>query len=229
MRRATELHAPLLRGCERGLGADRDHLPFGLSVAPRCRQRGPNGRPILRQACREGLQRSNTAVARFQQPSVELANRVLRAVATQAIGTHEHREPGSQAVLQRRAAQLGTGHAEPRRQHPNHHTGRRLAAADHLLHQGGPGGGRGDLIAVGGVKTGIDRFAAKGRQTSIRARQERAKQQATHLAPVITEAQAGGATTLQAIADALTARGLTAPRGGRWTPTAVKRVLARTS
>jgi hypothetical protein len=81
---------------------------------------------------------------------------------------------------------------------------------------------------VGSVKTGIDRFAAKGRQTSIRTRQERAKQQATDLAPIIAEAQVSGATTLQAIADVLTARGLTAPRGGRWTPTAVKRVLART-
>ncbi|BAQ49245.1 resolvase domain-containing protein (plasmid) [Methylobacterium aquaticum] len=78
------------------------------------------------------------------------------------------------------------------------------------------------------MKTGIDRFAAKGRQTSIHTRQKRANQQATYLAPIIAEAQAGGASTLQAIADVLTARGLTTTRGGRWSPTAVTRVLAWT-
>lgn len=78
------------------------------------------------------------------------------------------------------------------------------------------------------MKVGLDRFADKGRETSIRVRQERAKQQAVDLAPIINEIRAEGATTLQAIADGLSARGLTASRGGRWTPTAVKRVLSRT-
>jgi hypothetical protein len=77
------------------------------------------------------------------------------------------------------------------------------------------------------MKVGLDRFADKGRETGIRVRQERAKQQAVDLAPIIDEIRAEGATTLQAIADALNARDLTAARGGRWTPTGVKRVLAR--
>ncbi|TNC06535.1 resolvase [Methylobacterium terricola] len=77
------------------------------------------------------------------------------------------------------------------------------------------------------MKVGFDSFADKGRATSIWVRQERAKQQAVDLAPIIDEIRAEGATTLQAIADALSDRGLTASRGGRWTPTAVKRVLSR--
>ena len=77
------------------------------------------------------------------------------------------------------------------------------------------------------MKTGIDRFAAKGRQTSIRVRQERAKQRAAELAPLITELQAGGVTTLQAIAAALNARGIPTARGAMWSPVQVQRVIAR--
>lgn len=76
------------------------------------------------------------------------------------------------------------------------------------------------------MKTGVDRFADKGRQTSIRVRQERARQRAAELAPVITELQAGGAATLQAIADGLNRRGVMTARGNSWTPTQVRRVLA---
>ncbi len=43
------------------------------------------------------------------------------------------------------------------------------------------------------MKTGIDRFAVKGRETSIRVRQERAKRRAAELIPVIAALQAGGA------------------------------------
>jgi hypothetical protein len=79
----------------------------------------------------------------------------------------------------------------------------------------------------GVMKTGIDRFAAKGRETSIRVRQERAKRHAADLAPVIAEVQASGATTLQAIAAALNARGIPTARGGSWSAVQVQRVLAR--
>jgi hypothetical protein len=80
---------------------------------------------------------------------------------------------------------------------------------------------------MGSMKTGIDRFAGKGRQTSVRVRQERAKRRAADLAPVIAELQAGGVTTLQAMAEALNARRVPAARGGSWSAVQVSRVLAR--
>lgn len=77
------------------------------------------------------------------------------------------------------------------------------------------------------MKTGIDRFAGKGRQTSIRVRQERARQHAADLAPVITEIRAAGVTTLQAIAAELNTRGIPTVRGGAWSAVQVSRILAR--
>jgi len=79
------------------------------------------------------------------------------------------------------------------------------------------------------MKTGVDRFASKGRQTSIRVRQERARQRAAELAPIIAELQAGGVTTLKAIADALNERGIPTARGGRWSAVQVSRVIAWTA
>lgn len=79
------------------------------------------------------------------------------------------------------------------------------------------------------MKTGVDRFAAKGRETSIQVRQERAQRRAAELSPIIAEVQASGATTLQAIAAALNARGIPTARGGSWSAVQVQRVLARTA
>ncbi|TNC09030.1 resolvase [Methylobacterium terricola] len=78
------------------------------------------------------------------------------------------------------------------------------------------------------MKTGIDRFAEKGRQTSIRVRQQRAVHHAAELAPVIAEVRSAGTTTLQGIAVALNERGIPTARGGRWSAVQVSRVLART-
>ncbi len=77
------------------------------------------------------------------------------------------------------------------------------------------------------MTTGLDRFTAKGWETSIRVRQERARQRAVDLAPVIAELQASGATTLQAIAAALNERGVPTVRGGEWSAVQVSRILAR--
>ena len=76
------------------------------------------------------------------------------------------------------------------------------------------------------MRTGIDRFAGKGRETSIRVRQERARRHAADLAPVIAELRAGGATTLQAIAMGLNQRRIPTPRGYRWSAVQVRRVIA---
>jgi hypothetical protein len=54
-----------------------------------------------------------------------------------------------------------------------------------------------------------------------------ADQKAANVLPVIREVQGAGVTTLQGIADALTARGVKTPKGATWTATAVRRVLAR--
>jgi DNA invertase Pin-like site-specific DNA recombinase len=48
---------------------------------------------------------------------------------------------------------------------------------------------------------------------------------ASNTLPIIRELRAAGCTTLQRIADALNARGIDTPRRGRWTATAVRRVL----
>jgi DNA invertase Pin-like site-specific DNA recombinase len=50
---------------------------------------------------------------------------------------------------------------------------------------------------------------------------------ARNVLPVIREVQAGGATSFQAIAEALNARGMQAPRGGDWQPTTVRNIINR--
>ncbi|MGI8449925.1 MAG: recombinase-like helix-turn-helix domain-containing protein [Streptosporangiaceae bacterium] len=46
--------------------------------------------------------------------------------------------------------------------------------------------------------------------------------------PVIDAIRAAGVSSLAGVAAALNDRGVASPRGGRWTATAVRRVLART-
>jgi DNA invertase Pin-like site-specific DNA recombinase len=64
------------------------------------------------------------------------------------------------------------------------------------------------------------------RRASLAVRQAKARALAADLAPVIAELQATGATSLNGLAKALTARGIPTAKGGdRWTPTGVARVL----
>ncbi|MGB8606495.1 recombinase-like helix-turn-helix domain-containing protein [Bradyrhizobium sp.] len=44
---------------------------------------------------------------------------------------------------------------------------------------------------------------------------------------MINEVRRAGATTLREIADALNARGISTPRGGKWYAASVRNVLAR--
>lgn len=69
----------------------------------------------------------------------------------------------------------------------------------------------------------------KARAAGVMARLANADDQARLLAPVIAELRAAGATSLHQIAAALDARGITTARGAKWTATAVRRVLARSS
>ena len=69
---------------------------------------------------------------------------------------------------------------------------------------------------------------AKHRALSAAARQREAGDRAADLAPTIAELQAGGATSLRAIAAGLNERDIPTARGeGEWTATQVMRVLER--
>jgi len=81
-----------------------------------------------------------------------------------------------------------------------------------------------------GVKLGGDRGGrapASARKAALEARQRIASDRASDIAADIEDIRKGGATSLQAIADALNARSIPAPRGGAWQPTQVLRVLKR--
>jgi hypothetical protein len=69
--------------------------------------------------------------------------------------------------------------------------------------------------------------AYKGAQVSAVVRTAAAQKWAADIVPVIKSVQAEGATTLMDIAKALNGRGIAAPRGGRWSPVQVSRILAR--
>src|SRR5690242_15286825 len=76
-------------------------------------------------------------------------------------------------------------------------------------------------VALGGPKL---RQARKAAEVSIKANAER---HAANVLPIIREVRRAGATTLREIADALNARGVATPRGGRWYATSVSNVMAR--
>jgi DNA invertase Pin-like site-specific DNA recombinase len=67
--------------------------------------------------------------------------------------------------------------------------------------------------------------AARGHAVAaVKAQADRA---AGNVAPIIAEIRRSGATTLRQVADALNARGVPTPRGGRWHAMSVRNVLAR--
>ena len=69
-------------------------------------------------------------------------------------------------------------------------------------------------------------LASKGRSASAVVRQARSQNRAGDLAPILTALQAGGVTTLTALAEALTARGIPTARGmSTWSAMQVSRVL----
>lgn len=81
-----------------------------------------------------------------------------------------------------------------------------------------------------GVKLGGPVTYALGdaeRAKATAAKQAKAREHATLVKPVIEELKDGGATTLRALAEGLNLRGVAAPRGSVWTPTAVWRVIQR--
>jgi DNA invertase Pin-like site-specific DNA recombinase len=77
-----------------------------------------------------------------------------------------------------------------------------------------------------GVKLGNPQIeVAQGAAVAaVRAEADRA---ARNVLPIICEIQKSGSKTLRAIAEALNARGIPTPRGGRWHAMSVRNVLAR--
>ena len=77
-----------------------------------------------------------------------------------------------------------------------------------------------------GVKLGNPHIEAArvGAVAAIKAEADRA---AANVLPIIAEIQKSGAATLRAIAEALNARGVPTPRGGRWHAMSVRNVLVR--
>lgn len=83
-----------------------------------------------------------------------------------------------------------------------------------------------------GTKLGGNRgvpLTDAARASGCEARQQLAADRAADVAPTIAEIRAAGATSLRQIAAALTARGISAPRGGEWSAVQVKRTLERTA
>ncbi len=77
-----------------------------------------------------------------------------------------------------------------------------------------------------GVKLGGPKLA-EARIDAVRELKAGADRRATNILPLIREIQASGVTSLNAIAGTLNARGVTTPRGGRWTHQGVKNLLDR--
>jgi hypothetical protein len=68
---------------------------------------------------------------------------------------------------------------------------------------------------------------SKARKSAVASIKALADQHAANVLSVIREIRRAGATSLHQIADALNARGITAPRGGWWYASSVRNVLNR--
>ena len=77
-----------------------------------------------------------------------------------------------------------------------------------------------------GVKLGNPRIEV-ARSRAVASLQAEADRAASNVLPIIAEIRRSGATTLRAIAEALNARGVPTPRGGRWHAMSVRNVIAR--
>lgn len=78
-----------------------------------------------------------------------------------------------------------------------------------------------------GVLLGNRTNLPDARAMSIVVRTLKAEDRAENLQPLIAEIRASGIRTCRGIAQALASRGIPAPRGGEWSPSAVKRLLDR--
>ena len=68
---------------------------------------------------------------------------------------------------------------------------------------------------------------SKARKRAVASIKALADQHADNVLPIIREVRRAGATSLRQIADALNARGISTPRGGRWYACSVRNTLER--
>lgn len=83
---------------------------------------------------------------------------------------------------------------------------------------------------LGGLRGPAEEFAAlsrKGSAAGAAVRAAKASKRVEDLLPLIEHIRETGATSLRAIAAELNARGIEAPRGGKWSPMQVQRLLAK--
>lgn len=81
-------------------------------------------------------------------------------------------------------------------------------------------------VQLGGNRGKLADIGDGGRVRSLEVRRARARHRASDLMPTITELRGVGITSLAALADALTARGIPTARGAStWSPMQVSRVL----
>ena len=66
-----------------------------------------------------------------------------------------------------------------------------------------------------------------GLRNSLTVRMAKADAHAANIRPIIDKLRLSGTPTLRQIAEALNARGITAPRGGRWRDTQIRNLLLR--
>jgi DNA invertase Pin-like site-specific DNA recombinase len=78
-----------------------------------------------------------------------------------------------------------------------------------------------------GVKLGGPKLA-EAREAAIASLKALADRNASNVLPIIREIKRTGAASLHQIADALNARGISTPRGGKWYAKSVSNLLART-
>jgi DNA invertase Pin-like site-specific DNA recombinase len=89
---------------------------------------------------------------------------------------------------------------------------------------------RGVKLGNPNLKPGTREKALAANRMAAKAITAKARRYAADMAPVIAAIKTEGATSLGAIAAALTARGVPSPNGrGRWHPATVQRVLARSA
>ena len=78
---------------------------------------------------------------------------------------------------------------------------------------------------LGGLRWDITAVGDRGRKAALQTRQENAAKHRADVLPVIRDKQQQGLASLRAIADALNADEIPAPRGGQWSAVQVQRIL----
>jgi hypothetical protein len=86
---------------------------------------------------------------------------------------------------------------------------------------------KGKATQLGGNRGNLPAIASRGRAISLALREEKSRQRATDLAPILVEIRASGITSLREIAAALNGRHIPTARGGAWSAVQVKRILDR--